>query len=114
MGGDAGLKDFMHPELDREITAVGGHYVFTKAVRMDFHNREVLYFLGYGVVDSSCCGVGGAAYALVPGFLINWKYRQTGDGVFVSRIEPICDSVEQQEIRRIIQKMEAIQQVTFI
>jgi hypothetical protein len=113
MHAHADFKDFRHPRLDQEITAIGGHYVFTKEVRMAYGNREVLYFLGYGVVNSSCCGVGGAAYAIVPGFVADWKYRQSEDGVFVSRVESVCDSVEQREIRKIIQKKETIQQVTF-
>jgi hypothetical protein len=113
MPARADPKDFIHPKLDQEITAIAGHYVFTKEVRMAYRNREVLYFLGYAVLNSSCCGVGGAAYALVAGFVKDWKYRQTKDSVFVSRVEPIYGAAEQREIRKIIQKKETIQQVTF-
>ena len=54
-------QDFTHPELGQEVTAIGGHYVFGKEIRWPFSNREILYFVGYAVLDSTCCGVGGGS-----------------------------------------------------
>ena len=113
MHADFDSQDFVHPLLGREITAIGGHYVFNKEIRLPFNDREILYFVGYAVVNTSCCGVGGCAYALVPGFIKNWKYQKTGDGAFVSQVEPIRDLEEQKEIRRLIQKKEVVQQISF-
>jgi hypothetical protein len=107
------LQDFIHPNLGQEITAIGGHYVFNKEGRISFNDREVLYMVGYAVVNTSCCGVGGCAYALVPGFINDWKYKKDINDLFVSQIEPIRNTIEQREIRRLIQKKEIIQQVTF-
>lgn len=107
------LQDFIHPNLGQEITAIGGHYVFNKEGRISFNDREVLYMVGYAVVNTSCCGVGGCAYALVPGFINDWKYKKDINGLFVSQIEPIRNTIEQRAIRRLIQKKEIIQQVTF-
>ena len=107
------LQDFIHPNLGQEITAIGGHYVFNKEGRISFNAREVLYLVGYAVVNTSCCGVGGCAYALVPGFINDWKYKKDINGLFVSQIKPIRNTTEQREIRRLIQKKEMIQQVTF-
>ena len=98
------IYDFVHPELGREITAIGGHYVFNKEIRVSYDNREVLYFIGYAVVNTSCCGVGGCAYALVPGFVKDWKYKKNNDGLFVSQIEPIREITDQKEVRHRIQK----------
>ena len=109
----AELQDFTHPVLGQEITAIGGHYVFNKEQRLSLEGREVLYQVGYAVVDTSCCGAGGCAYALVPGIIRDWKYQKDNTGAFTSRIEPIRDAEWQQEIRRLIQKKEAVQQVTF-
>ena len=109
----AELQDFIHPNLGQEITAIGGHYVFNKEGRISFNDREVLYLVGYAVVNTSCCGVGGCAYALVPGFINDWKYKKDINGLFVSQIKPIRNTTEQREIRRLIQKKEMIQQVTF-
>lgn len=35
------LQDFAHPQLGQEVTAIGGHYVFGKEIRMPFHSREI-------------------------------------------------------------------------
>ena len=113
MQSNPDLQDFIHPNLGQEITAIGGHYVFNKEQRLSVDGRDVLYLVGYAVVDTSCCGMGGCAYALVPGVIEDWKYQKNNDGVFISLIEPIRDADKQQEIRRLIQKREMVQQVTF-
>ena len=106
-------QDFIHPDLGQEVTAIGGHYVFNKEARITYDGREVFYLVGYAVVNTSCCGVGGCAYALVPGFVKTWKYKTDNNGASVSKIEPVRDTVAQQEVRRMIQKKEVVQQVTF-
>ena len=106
-------QDFTHPQLGREVTAIGGHYVFGKEIRMPYHNREILYFVGYAVLDSTCCGVGGVAYVVVAGLIRQWKYKKNQDNVFVSKVEPIEDQSVQKEVRSLIQKKEMVFQVTF-
>jgi hypothetical protein len=106
-------QDFTHPQLGREVTAIGGHYVFGKEIRMPFRSREILYFVGYAVLDSTCCGVGGVAYVLVAGFLRQWKYKKNQDECFVSQIETIVGQTIQKEVRNAIQKKEMVYQVTF-
>jgi len=106
-------RDFTHPQLGREVTAIGGHYVFGKEIRMPFHNREILYFVGYAVLDSTCCGVGGVAYVLVAGFIKQWKIKKNQDNCFISVIEPIGELAVQKEVRSVIQKKEMVYQVTF-
>ena len=105
--------DYAHPKLGQEISAIGGHYVFTDERRIPYNGREILYFVGYAVLNSTCCGVGGCAYVLVPGFIQEWKYKKSSDDAFVSQIEPIRDFKVQQEIRNFIQRKEIFHQVTF-
>ena len=105
--------DFAHPELGREVAAIGGHYVFGKEIRLPYNKRELLYFVGYAVLDSACCGVGGIAYVLVAGFIQNWKYKLDHASRVISRIEPISDPAVQKDIRKAIQKKEMVYQVTF-
>ena len=107
------IQDFVHPELGREITAIGGHYVFDREIRLSYNSREVLYFVGYAVLDSTCCGVGGCAYGFVPGFIRYWKYRRNHDDCFVSKVEPIWEPAIQKDVREVIQKKEMVFQVTF-
>ncbi len=106
-------QDFVHPQLGREVTAIGGHYVFGKEIRLPYNGREILYFVGYAVLDSTCCGVGGCAYVLVPGFIRQWKYKKNQGDCFISKMDPIRDFAMQKDIRRLIQKKEMVFQVTF-
>jgi hypothetical protein len=106
-------QEYIHHKLNREVTAIGGHYVLTKEVRLPLAGHEVLYLVGYAVVDNSCCGVGGLAYALVPGFVLDWKSRTCNDGRAVSLVEPIDDPTAQAQIRRLIQGKEVVHQITF-
>ena len=106
-------QDFVHPQLGQEVTAIGGHYVFGKEIRLPYHNGAILYFVGYAVLDSTCCGVGGVAYVLVAGFIRQWKYRQAQNDCFVSQIETIGDPTIQKDVRKAIQKKEMVYQVTF-
>jgi hypothetical protein len=106
--------DYVHHELNQEITAIGGHYVLVKEARLPFHGREVLYLVGHAAFDSTCCGAGGCAYALVPGFLLAWKSRTNEEGLAVSHVEPIRGTGVQQQVRRLIRDTEIVQQVSFL
>ena len=106
-------QDFVHPRLGREVTAIGGHYVFGKEIRLPYNGRDLLYFVGYAVLDSTCCGVGGCAYVLVPGFIRQWKYKKNQDDCFISKMDPIQDFAMQKDVRKLIQKKEMVFQVTF-
>ncbi len=107
------LQDFIHPELGQEITAIGGHYVFNNEQRLSFNNCDVLYLVGYAVVDTSCCGIGGCAYAMVPGYVRRWKYKKNETDEHVSEVEPVKEADDQAAISRLIRKKESVQQVTF-
>ncbi len=106
-------QDFTHPNLGQEVTAIGGHYVFGKEIRMPYDSREILYFVGYAVLDSTCCGVGGVAYVLVAGFIRQWKFKKNQNDCYISLIEPIDNQAVQKELRNAIQKREMVFQVTF-
>jgi hypothetical protein len=105
--------DFVHPELGREVTAIGGHYVFGKEIRLPYKDREILYFVGYAVLDSTCCGVGGTAYVLVAGYIRQWKYRKNHNDYPISQVVPIHSPSDRKQIRNFIQKKEMVYQVTF-
>lgn len=107
-------QDYVHQELNQEVTAIGGHYVLVKEARLAFQGREVLYLVGHAAFDSTCCGPGGCAYGLVPGFVLAWKTRRNEDGLAVSQVEPIHEKSVQEKVRRSIEKQETVQQVTFL
>ena len=105
--------EYIHQSLNQEITAIGGHYVLVREALLAHEGREVLYMVGHASFDTSCCGIGGCAYALVPGFVANWHSGETEDGLAVSQLEPIRDADTQDQIRRLIEGLEAVQQVIF-
>lgn len=107
-------QDFIHMELNVEVVAIGGHYVFTKEVRLPFKDQEVLYLAGYARFDTSCCGSGGCGYALVPGFIRNWKHTINTDGRPISTIGPVNDPNIQKQITSLVKKIESVAQVLFL
>jgi len=106
-------KEFFHPMLGEEVRAVGGSYSLIRECRLAFGGREILYLVGAALFDTSCCGVGGCGYAIVPGFIRDWKIRQTPDGKAVSLVEPIENSAIRKEITEIIIRRDMVQQVQF-
>jgi hypothetical protein len=110
----AGVQDYIHQPLNEEVTAIGGHYVLAKEVRLPFQGREILYLVGYAAFDTSCCGAGGVAYALVPGFILDWKGKRNADGLAISQVEPVHDNGVQEKLRALIEKEEMVQQVRFL
>jgi len=108
------IEEYIHQPLNEEVTAIGGHYLLVKEVRVPFRGRDVLYLVGHAAFDTTCCGVGGCAYALVPGFVVRWKEKSNHDGLATSEIEPIHDQRAQRELERLIQKQEMVHQVVFL
>ncbi len=108
------LLNYVHYNLNEEITAIGGHYVITKELKMLINDREVLVTVGYGVMDTTCCGTGGCTYASVYGYIENWKDETNKDGLNVTQTTPIRDAQIQQELKTSILSSEQVQQVNFL
>jgi len=105
---------FTHPVLFEEITAIGGHYTFVKEGALLIKNKKVLYFVGLGSVDTSCCGVGGCIYAYVPGYILNnddIEYDESG-----GRISEILavEKEERPDVADILKLSENVTQVIFM
>jgi hypothetical protein len=105
--------DFIHPVLNKAIRTISGCYILSQEKRMSYNGREVLYLIGCAVIDTSCCGPGGCSYAQVPGYIKDWKYKTDGGDLSVSCVQPIRDTDDQVEIRRLIMKEDSVQQVNF-
>lgn len=108
------ILDFTHPALNEPVSAIGGQYVFTRQQRIGVNGGEVLCYSGYFVLDQSCCGAGGCAYALVAGFVEDWNYAAAADGRPVSRVRPVADKIMQKRIEALIRKTDPYIQVSFI
>jgi hypothetical protein len=104
---------YVHEPLDTEVTAVAGHYVLTREERLDFRGRQLLYVLGHAIFDTSCCGMGGCGYALVPGYVLAWHAGTDEGGLPVTLVQPIRDPDERVAVTTLIRDRESISQVQF-
>jgi len=73
----------------------------------------VLCVTGLGVIESSCCGTGGCVYAIVPGYIVNWKFKENEAGLPVSQVEPIADKAVRQGIAAILRERECVGNIEF-
>lgn len=84
-----------------------------KEAQLPFRGRKVLYLVGHAAFDTTCCGTGGCAYALVPGFIVSWKTGTDEDGLAVSAVQPVHQPDLQDQIRRLLERQERVHQVIF-
>jgi len=111
---EPGVQDFSHPELNEQVTAIGGSYLLFKEIRLPFDGEELLYLIGAAIFDTTCCGTGGCAYALVPGFVRQWKYKVDENGRPVSQVSPVAGDRLREQIKAFIFKRESVHQMDFI
>ena len=107
------IVDFIHPELNQTVKAIGGEYVFVKEAVLSFQDQEVLYLIGCALFDTTCCGTGGLCYARVPGYIREARYRSDKDGRPISRVAPVADPAARKAIRKAIGSRETVQQIEF-
>ena len=105
---------YNHPALNEQVTAIGGSYVFIAEQVMTHQDKRLLVFTGHAVLDSTCCGAAGCAYALVPGFVAQYRCRQDAAGRWQSRVWPIRDAALQNSIRNMLLAQQSVHQVQFL
>ncbi|MCX5858978.1 MAG: hypothetical protein NT056_03635 [Proteobacteria bacterium] len=106
-------NEYVHAEIGEEIRFISGYYIIQEERRMKYNDRELLVVIGHAIVDNSCCGRTGCRYALVPGYIVNWKSRKNDKGIDVTDVDPIKDTSEQKTIAKNLQAGETLQQVNF-
>jgi len=105
--------EYVHTELDKEVTALAGYYTPLEEHRLEHNGKEVLCVTGISVIESSCCGTGGCAYAIVPGYIMNWKFKENEAGLPVSEVETVADKVARKEITSILNERECVGNIDF-
>ncbi|MCD6585814.1 MAG: hypothetical protein J7K96_08645 [Desulfobacteraceae bacterium] len=114
MNTDTELQDFSHPELNVQVTAIGGSYFIIKEARLSLNGEDILYLVGTAIFDTTCCGTGGCAYALVPGVIREWQYKTDANGRPVSQVRPVFEERTRKKIREMLFKNESVHQVNFM
>ncbi len=109
--------DYVHLPLNEDVVAFAGYYTPESEVRRPFRGREVLYVTGHVVVEATCadgsCTGANYWYAIVPGYVVDWQYRENEAGRPVTLTEPISDRETRREIETIILDSEAVARVDF-
>ncbi len=103
----------IHHTLGQDIESIAGHYSLEKEGQLPYNGRQVYYYTGCGIIDTSCCGTGGCGFAFVVGYIANWKNGKTDEGNDTSDIEPVTDNEEKQNIRKRLLESAHVQQVNF-
>lgn len=107
-------REFTHPQLNREIEAISGHYEYIEESTIEYGERKLLLLSGYSVTDRSCCGTGGCIFISIPGYIVDHHHAQKEDGSFISTVEPVVDEEQRSSIRRLIRSNGYCQEVIFM
>lgn len=105
-------KDYTHISKGKELRSVAGFYVVEEEKRIPLNGKEVLVIIGYAVVNTSCCGVGGVRFALVPGYVKKWQYKTDEKGTPVTQVEILPDEIKE-NLNKTLPSKEIVQQVIF-
>ncbi|MFB3925361.1 MAG: hypothetical protein ACE14T_04845 [Syntrophales bacterium] len=108
------MISYVHEDLETEVRTISGHYRFTEEKRLSFRGREVVYKVGFAVIDNSCCGTGGCRFLVIPGYVVSWKNGKSDTGLSVSEVEPITSEEERAGIRETLEKEYPFSQIDFM
>ena len=106
-------REVEHPRLGESVDAIGGSYYILEEKEVTFLRRRLLFWVGVGVVDRSCCGIGSCRYILVSGFVEDWKCRKEGELEF-SKVELVSSTWLQKKITELLRRREKVEQVQFL
>ncbi|MBN2538657.1 MAG: hypothetical protein JXB09_01255 [Deltaproteobacteria bacterium] len=107
------MIEHIHEELHTEVRSISGYYLYTEEGLLPFKGREVLYLSGIGVIDNSCCGVGGCSFVRIPGYIVSWKDTKDDSGRSISRIEPITEEGDKEAIKNLLGSKYPDSQISF-
>ena len=105
--------EYIHDKLGQPVESIAGYYTPMKELRLEYNGREVLCILGSTRIESSHYLTGGGAYALVPGYIVKWKFKQSEGGMPMSEVEPIRDEEVRQGISAAINEIEPAKIIDF-
>jgi hypothetical protein len=106
-------REYIHDPLNQPIESIAGYYTPLKELRLAYNDKEALCILGYVAVESSHYLTGSGAYALVPGYIVKWKFKESDCGMPVSEVEPIRDEEARQSISAAINEIESAKIIDF-
>jgi len=97
-----------------QARSIAGYYELEREELLSHQGERYLYLLGTGVVETSCCGIGGCYYAMVPGRVLAWHSAVDDDGSPISLLEPVRTEELRAALSREIKGKESVDQVVFL
>ena len=107
------IKKYTHQDLGQVVESISGSYCIDKEELLKINNEELLYAIGNAKMDTSCCGVYGCLYAMVAGYVLEWKKRCDKNGQPISVVRTVADADSREKIIRILKEEESVAQVEF-
>jgi hypothetical protein len=96
-----------------EIRSISGYMSYLEEGRLEFRGRRVLFAVGVGVIDNSCCGPGGARFLEVSGYVAEGENGVDESGRSYSLVEPITDPEEREQILSLLNNLYPHSQISF-
>ena len=93
------MQSYTHKELGTEIRSISGYLTYLEENRLSFRGGDVLYTVGIGIIDNSCCGTGGCQFIEVPGYIMSWKTEINQRGNVISQVDPIGSEEDKKDIQ---------------
>jgi len=105
--------EYIHDKLGQAVESIAGYYTPMTELRLKYNGREILCILGATKIESSHYLTGGGTYALVPGYIAKWRFKQSEDGRPVSEIEPIRGEAARSAVAAAISEIEPFTIIDF-
>lgn len=107
------IQTYIHKEIGMEIKTISGYLTYLEEKWLNYSGRDVLLAVGVGIVDNSCCGVGGCGFIEVAGYIVSWQKCADEKGRLISKVSPITSEKEKKEITRLLEKLYPHIQINF-
>lgn len=107
------MRLYIHKDLEKEIKTISGYLTYLEEVQLNFRGRDILCVVGIGIVDNSCCGIGGCRFIEIPGYIASWKSETDNAGNLISKVEPIKNEEEKRGIKVVLDQLYPHSQVSF-
>ena len=107
------MQPYVHKQLGTEIKSISGYFTYLEEKQLNITGRKILYLVGIGVIDNSCCGNGGCRFIEVPGYIVSWKTEAGSGGSLISQIERIKSAKDKKAIERELKKLYPYSQINF-
>lgn len=100
-------------EVGVNVRSIAGEYEIEKESEIRLNGERIFFTIGRATMDASCCGPWGCRFALVHGYVRNFKMAKTDKGLWISELDPIRCPTTQRQVKQILARKDGLLQVQF-